>query len=67
MPPEYNIMKHFTTEGLPLKEVLVARPFCMLADTMAQRLPYGEESKKCLDKIMEAMDCALRVSRADKS
>lgn len=56
------LMKHFTYAHLPARLQEVSRPFCELADSVADRAPNDPETTACLRKIMEAKDCAVRAA-----
>lgn len=56
----YPILKFFKYDHLPPKLQEVSRPFCELANKMADDLPGGAEVSAGLRKLLEAKDCAVR-------
>lgn len=56
------ILRYFAYKHLPEKLQVVSRPFCELAEHMAQTLPPSAETSAGLRKLLEAKDCAVRAS-----
>lgn len=59
-PAIASILRHFTHAHLPEHLAAVSRPFCELAESMADLLPADPETTVCLRKLLEAKDCAVR-------
>ena len=57
---EYPIMEYFTYKDLPPKLQQISKPFCDLAQFMADELPKWPETAAGLRKVLEAKDCAVR-------
>lgn len=59
--PREEILQFFAYEHLPPRLQAVSRPFCALADNIVGTLPYGEERRVSLRKLLEAKDAAVRA------
>lgn len=55
-----KILRFFEFDHLPAHLQAVSRPFCELARTVAETLPYNAESAVTLRKLLEAKDAAVR-------
>lgn len=58
----YPILKFFAYDHLPEKLQEVSKPFCELAQKMAEALPEGPEVSAGLRKLLEAKDAFVRAS-----
>lgn len=56
-----NVLKFFTYEHLPPSLQLVSKPFCELAQQVANREPQNAETTIALRKLLEARDAAVRA------
>ena len=56
-----HIMQFFAFAHLPERLQAVSRPFCELAEWMAENLPRNPEQSAGLRKLLEAKDCAVRA------
>jgi hypothetical protein len=61
-PSIVAIMKFFAYTHLPPKLQDVSRPFCLLADEVANRAPDNPETTVALRKLLEAKDAAVRAA-----
>lgn len=59
-PSTEALLKFFAYAHLPSHLQEVSRPFCELAETVADL--KGPEATVCLRKLLEAKDCAVRAS-----
>lgn len=57
----HDLLKFFSYEHLPEKLQHVSRPFAELAKFI-ETLPYNDESRTALRKLLEAKDCAVRAA-----
>ena len=58
----YAILKYFAYTHLPPHLQEISKPFCELANTMADTLPQCAETSAGLRKLLEAKDCAVRAA-----
>lgn len=56
------IMQFFGYKHLPEHLQAISRPFAGLAEHLCLTLPYNDEFRKALDKLLEAKDCAVRAN-----
>lgn len=59
----YPILQHFEYEHLPPNLRMISAQFHDLAWSTANNRPFDPETVKCLDKLLEAKDCAVRAER----
>lgn len=57
----YPILRYFAFGHLPAFFQEISRPFCELANELADTLPPGPEVSAGLRKLLEAKDCAVRA------
>lgn len=57
----YAILVHFEYKHLPPVLQEVSKPFCELANAMAELVPDSVEMIFALRKLLEAKDCAVRA------
>ena len=62
-PTTQAILAFFKHDHLPKDLSDVSRPFCELAEEVANSLD-GPEATVCLRKLLEAKDCAVRAALA---
>ena len=55
------ILVFFTYEHLPPALAEISRPFCTLAEDLAEKLE-GPELTVALRKLLESKDCAVRAA-----
>ena len=60
-PAIAHVLKFFSYEHLPAKLKDVSRPFCELANVVANRSPDNQETTVALRKLLEAKDAAVRA------
>ena len=60
------IMYYFSYAHLPLNLQRISKPIAQLAQHMADNLPEGPELSAGLRKLLEAKDCLVRASVAEK-
>jgi hypothetical protein len=60
-PSVEHVLQFFTYEHLPEHLQKISKPFCELANTLAEELE-GPELTICLRKMLEAKDCAVRAA-----
>jgi len=60
-PATQFIMQFFAYAHLPPHLQEVSKPFCELAQRMADTLPANAETTAGLRKLLEAKDCAVRA------
>ena len=63
-PAVQGLLVHFTYDHLPDTLAEVSKPFCELAQHMADTLPDGAEKTAGMRKLLEAKDCAVRAQAA---
>lgn len=56
------LLGYFKYDHLPAELQEISKPFCDLAQAMAEKLPGGAEVAVCLRKLLEAKDCAVRAA-----
>ena len=56
-----HLLQFFQYEHLPAHLQAVSKPFCELAQHMADTLPVNPESTVAMRKLLEAKDCAVRA------
>lgn len=59
-PSIAGLLKFFSYKHLPPKLQEVSKPFCDLAERVAD-LPQNAETTVALRKLLEAKDCAVRA------
>ena len=59
------VLQFFEYNHLPADLAEVSKPFCELAHKLAKELPENSETVKCLDKLLEAKDCAVRAHMSE--
>lgn len=57
----YNLLQFFKYEHLPPHLQEVSKPFCDLANQIAEKLPPNSETTTALRKLLESKDCAVRA------
>ena len=60
-PAVSHVLKFFTFAHLPEKLQAVSKPFCVLAQQVAERAPDNQETTVALRKLLEAKDAAVRA------
>jgi hypothetical protein len=55
-------LRYFAYAHLPLHLAIVSEPFAMLAHKIVEQLPHGPQRDLCLQKLLEAKDCAVRCA-----
>jgi hypothetical protein len=60
-PSTAAILRYFEYEHLPTRLQEISRPFCLLAQDLAEKLD-GPELTAGLRKLLEAKDCAVRAA-----
>jgi len=60
-PNTERLLRYFAYKHLPTHLQMVSRPFCELAEEVAESLA-GPEVTVCLRKLLEAKDCAVRAA-----
>lgn len=60
VPPDH-IMQFFAHAHLPPELQAVSKPFCELAQHIAETVPRNPERTKSLNKLLEAKDAAVRA------
>jgi hypothetical protein len=65
-PSSKALLSFFKWEHLPPHLAEVSKPFCSLAQFVADDLT-GAEATVCLRKLLEAKDCAVRARLAEGS
>ncbi len=61
-PAIEHVLKFFSYSHLPANLQEVSRPFCELAQQVAQRAPASQETTVALRKLLEAKDAAVRAT-----
>lgn len=61
------LMQFFEYEHLPEDLQQVSRPFHDLACVVSIQLPENQQKHACLQKLVEAKDCAVRANLADRN
>jgi hypothetical protein len=56
-----HVLKFFAYSHLPEKLQAISKPFCDLADEIANRAPDNQETTVALRKLLEAKDAAVRA------
>ena len=56
-----HVLKFFKYDHLPEKLQAISRPFCTLAQEVAERAPDSQETTVALRKLLEAKDAAVRA------
>lgn len=59
----YPVLQHFEYKHLPPNLRVISAQFHDLAWGTASNRPIDPEIIKCLDKLLEAKDCAVRAER----
>ncbi len=59
----YPVLQHFEYAHLPPNLRAISAQFHDLAWSTANNRPNDPEVTKCLDKLLEAKDCAVRAER----
>lgn len=62
-----NNLQHFKYDHLPEHLQAHSKPFCDLAQHVADTYKDGAEKSACLRKLLEAKDCAVRASLESKA
>lgn len=57
--------RHFDFRHLPIQLQAVSKPFADLAQLVLETLPDGHQRLTCLQKLLEAKDCAVRAKLDD--
>ncbi len=60
-PAIQHVLKFFSYSHLPPKLQEVSKPFCELAQQVADRAPDNQETTIALRKLLEAKDAAVRA------
>lgn len=60
-PSITHLLKFFSYTHLPEKLQAVSKPFCELAQQVADRAPDNQETTVALRKLLEAKDAAVRA------
>ncbi len=60
-PAIANVLKFFAYAHLPAKLQEISRPFCELANKVANDAPDNAETTVALRKLLEAKDAAVRA------
>jgi len=55
------LLQFFKYDHLPDHLQEVSKPFCELAEKIAESLPSNPESTTAIRKLLEAKDCAVRA------
>ena len=61
-PAVAHVLKFFVHEHLPAPLQLVSKPFCELAQVVAETAPNSPETTVALRKLLEAKDAAVRAA-----
>jgi hypothetical protein len=61
-PTVTHVLKFFSYAHLPAKLQEVSKPFCDLAQSVAERCPDNLETTVALRKLLEAKDAAVRAT-----
>jgi hypothetical protein len=61
MDPNERMLKWFTYSHLPANLQAISKPFCDLADNLADNVAPGPERTVALRKLLEAKDAAVRA------
>lgn len=61
-----DMLRNFTYAHLPPFLQAASKPFCDLANDMAQRFQHNSETPYCLRKLLEAKDCFVRAAIEQK-
>lgn len=61
-PAISHVLKFFAYAHLPEKLQAISRPFCELAQEVANRAPDNQETTIALRKLLEAKDAAVRAA-----
>lgn len=61
-PAILHVLKYFSYSHLPEKLQAISKPFCDLANEVANRNPDNQETTIALRKLLEAKDAAVRAS-----
>lgn len=56
-----HLLQFFKYDHLPAELQEISRPFGELAQLMADKLPFNPQTPTCLQKLLEAKDCAVRA------
>ena len=62
-PATTAILRYFAYDHLPEDLQAVSAPLCIMAHSMAEKLPPGPEVTVGLRKLLEAKDCLVRAAR----
>lgn len=60
-PAILHVLKFFKYDHLPAHLRDVSKPFCELAQQVAERAPDNQETTVALRKLLEAKDAAVRA------
>jgi hypothetical protein len=60
-PAIQHVLKFFSYAHLPINLQEVSKPFCDLANQVAERAPDSQETTVALRKLLEAKDAAVRA------
>jgi hypothetical protein len=60
-PAVSHVLKFFAYAHLPEKLQAVSKPFCDLAQQVAERAPDNQETTVALRHLLEAKDAAVRA------
>jgi hypothetical protein len=61
-PAIMHVLKFFSHSNLPAWMEEVSKPFCDLAQQVAERAPDNQETTVALRKLLEAKDAAIRAA-----
>ncbi len=61
-PATTHVLKFFSCAHLPQKLQDISKPFCDLAQQVAERAPDNQETTVALRKLLEAKDAAVRAA-----
>lgn len=61
-PAIQHVLKFFSYSHLPERLQEVSKPFCDLANQVANRAPDNQETTVALRKLLEAKDAAVRAT-----
>lgn len=57
-----NLMQYFGYDHLPERLWDVSKPFHDIASALIIQLPDNPQRTRCLEKLLEAKDCAVRAA-----
>lgn len=60
-PATQRLLRFFSYSHLPDHLQVISKPFCSLANDMADNLPANAETAVSLRKLLESKDCAVRA------